>query len=152
MSKPEQPSSSSAHQSPSFSHDWCKQPRPWVKHRSSHKLQCGAQRCRDTQGVFVNSVATCTWATWGWAGWTSKLLCGEERLREASPNAPLHLFPTYLQWCFISKHAGKNPSVLHGQLHLPASRDAAWAKLPIGFYFQIQFIMDCITSPWMCWS
>lgn len=43
--------------------------------------------------------------------------------------------------------AGKNPSVLHGQLRLPASRDAARAKLPIGFYFQMHFIMDCITSP-----
>lgn len=43
--------------------------------------------------------------------------------------------------------AGVNPSVLHGQLHLPASRDAARAKLPIGFYFQMQFITDFITSP-----
>lgn len=42
---------------------------------------------------------------------------------------------------------GKNPSVIHGQLYLPASRDAAQVKLPTGFYFQMQFIMDCITSP-----
>lgn len=42
--------------------------------------------------------------------------------------------------------AGENPSVLHSQLRLPASRDAAQAKLPIGFYFQMQFITDCITS------
>lgn len=83
-----------AHHSPASSHECYKQPRLWVKNRSSHKLQCGTQWCLGTpRSVFVSSMATCTSATWGLAGWTSKLLWGEEQLWEASLSALLHLFP-----------------------------------------------------------
>lgn len=145
---------STAHHSPALSHNCYKQPRLWWKTGALTSCSVAPSGARGPRRVFANSIATCSWATWGWAGWTSKLLWGEEQLREASPNALLRFvfFRSICSGIVSLNMVGKNLCVLHSQLHLPASRDAAWAKLLIGFYFQMQFIMDCITSPWMCWS
>lgn len=112
---------SAAHHRPAFGYNCYKQTRTWVKNRSSHKQQCGTQWCLGTPGrVFVNSIATCMWATQGLAGWTSKLLWGEEQLREASPNALLHLFRSSLQCYCISKH-GREKSICSSRSTASAS-------------------------------
>lgn len=77
---------------------------------------------------------------------------GRGAARENSPNVPT--LPCSKVVCSAINFlimAVKNPSVLHGQLPSSASGDAAWAKLPAGFYVQKHFVMDCITSLWMCW-